>query len=452
MAEAGSQVCLFEATDRIGGRTFSHTLEAGRRRERFTLDVGAYRFTPDMHLPGDVILKVLRLPTACYEPDCEPAGKDFPPPFMFNYTAPLRRIVDAEGMPAGYVTAIEGLVEEIKARGGKVFMDARLVDLEPAANVTKLVFANFTVAAKQVLLNLPRQSLLGLPSLAAATPRRTAKMQACVKFDMPPELFPGGLFKGKSLSKAYAFYDDAWWHTRLNKTEGQWPENAFDPITTSQGVPIGIHFNDGPVRCEAPGKGCRGFLQVFYSIADTGFFTSIRKDPEQPLGVVTPDADSEGRLSRVHAAVLEALGPLFERAGVAPPAEAPSMLVVGVWDRTGHGQTAPTKVYYSTSSSLPGGPDPLERACGVPGLTEREYREAMLTPLGSPRVLAANNDWSALQTERLFGDWAEESLLQAERGLRLLGLPRPAWLDEGYYEKNVAQAAGGPGSTAELVV
>lgn len=34
----------------------------------FTLDVGAYRFSPDMHLPGDLIMKQLRLPTHCYEP------------------------------------------------------------------------------------------------------------------------------------------------------------------------------------------------------------------------------------------------------------------------------------------------------------------------------------------------------------------------------------------------
>jgi len=128
------------------------------------------------------------------------------------------------------------------------------------------------------------------------------------------------------------------------------------------------------------------------------------------------------------------------------------MLAVGVWDRTGKGFTAPTKVYYSTSASLPEGPDPLEQACGVPGLTEREYQESMLTPLGHSRVLVANNDWSALETEKLFGDWAEESLLQAERGLRLMGLPRPAWLDEAYYREKVLQELPGLASTVDFVV
>lgn len=52
------------------------------------------RFSPDMHLPGDVILKLLRLETECYEPGCPPAHEEFPKPFLFNYTAPLSRIVD----------------------------------------------------------------------------------------------------------------------------------------------------------------------------------------------------------------------------------------------------------------------------------------------------------------------------------------------------------------------
>ena len=44
------------------------------------------RFSPDMHLPGDIILKHLKMPTACYEPGCPPAYDDFEKPFVFNYT------------------------------------------------------------------------------------------------------------------------------------------------------------------------------------------------------------------------------------------------------------------------------------------------------------------------------------------------------------------------------
>ena len=53
-----------------------------------------FRFSPDMHLPGDIIIKLLNLETECYEPHCPPAHEEFPKPFMFNYTAPLSRVVD----------------------------------------------------------------------------------------------------------------------------------------------------------------------------------------------------------------------------------------------------------------------------------------------------------------------------------------------------------------------
>jgi len=270
------------------------------------------------------------------------------------------------------------------------------------------------------------------------------KAQECVKFDLPANMFKPGqkMSLGRSLTKAYAFYDEAWWHTRLNKTIGQWPENAFIPVNTSQGIPIGIHFNDGPVHCDKPLVGCRGFLEVFYAPAEESFFEDLRADPEHPRGVLTAQEDPSGKLGRLHAAVMEATAPLWSKAAATPPTAAPSMLVVGVWDRTGRGLTAPTKVYYSTSESVPGGPDPLEQACGIRGLTEDEYRNSMLSPLsGDPRILVANNDWVAMRTEELFGDWAEESLLQAERGMRRLGLARPDWLDAAYYEAKVAPFA-----------
>jgi hypothetical protein len=55
-----------------------------------------------MHLPGDLILKKLQLPTLCYEPHCPSAKLDMPKPFIFNYSAPLRRVVDpSTGLPAG---------------------------------------------------------------------------------------------------------------------------------------------------------------------------------------------------------------------------------------------------------------------------------------------------------------------------------------------------------------
>jgi hypothetical protein len=402
-----------------------------------------------MHLPGDIILKVLKLPVSCYEPSCPPASQDFPPPFHFNYTAPLVRIVGEDGLPGGYVKAVMGMVEVIKAHGGHIFLNARVTDVVrgPGGKGLTLVFGNDRVVAERVLLNLPRHELLRLDHFKAALPARTVKMQQCTKFDVPDSLFPPGqkFDLGRSLTKAYAFYEEAWWHTRLNRTQGQLPDNAFVPLQTSVGIPIGIHFNDGPVKCDAPLVGCRGFLEVFYSPAGETFFEDMRPDPYHPLGILSADKDTKGQLARLHSAIMEATRPLFRAASKPQPSAAPSMLAVGVWDRSGEGYTAPTKVYYSTAADVPGGPDPLEKACGVPGLSDAEYRRTVLSPLPGlgAKVVVANNDWVAQTTESMFGDWAEESLLQAERGLRIQGVKRPQWLDAAYYNKKVLDVLTG---------
>jgi len=188
-----TKICLFEATDRIGGRTYSKNFELTSPSgsiDKFVLDVGAYRFSPDMHLPGDVILHKLKLPTACYEPDCEPASKDFPPPFVFNYTAPLSRIVDpVTKLPAGYVTAMNKMVEELEQMGAHVGRGMKLVNIKPTAGRgTTLSFAGGAeVQAGRVLLNLPRTPMLSLPAVQTLSDK-TVKILKCVKFDKPKSL------------------------------------------------------------------------------------------------------------------------------------------------------------------------------------------------------------------------------------------------------------------------
>lgn len=449
---AADRICLFEASARIGGRTYSKHIEVreGNETEEFVIDVGAYRFSPDMHLPGDLILKKMKLETECYEPDCEPASKDFPAPFQFNYSAPLRRIVDpVTRQPSGYVTPLFNMVDEMRKAGVKVSTNMQLINLLPRAEGgAKLVFADASVVrAGTVLLNLPRSPTLNLTTFTATAGSRVKKMMECVVFDVP-QLFKN-FTPGRSLTKAYAFYQDAWWHNSLNKTSGQMPENAFLPLNTSAGIPIGIHFNDGPVHCKKPGHGCRGFLEVYYANNAESFFEDLRTSAEEPSGILSADAGpaARQRLQHLHSAVLEATGPLFKARSLAVPKDPPTMLVVGVWDRTGHGYTAPTKVYYSVDIG-----DTIDKACGVPGLTEDEYRDSMLAPMGPrSRVFMANNDWVATETMKFFGDWAEESLLQAERALSLLGVPRPQWLDSHYYAKKVAQFVPQPGASPIVV-
>merc|ERR1712232_261186 len=129
-----------------------------------------------------------------------------------------------------------------------------VVDVAPKAEGgAKLVFSDGgAVDAKLVLLNLPRQSLLSLPTLRTNVSNRTRKIQECVKFDVPTDLFPPGhqIPLGTMMAKAFAFYQDAWWYTALNKTTGDYPAGLFLSVNTSVGIPISLGFNDGPVRCD----------------------------------------------------------------------------------------------------------------------------------------------------------------------------------------------------------
>lgn len=56
-------------------------------------------------------------------------------------------------------------------------------------------------------------------------------------------------------------------------------------------------------------------------------------------------------------------------------------------------------------------------------------------------VYLANNDWVAMDVTYFFGDWAEESLVQSERALYRLGVPKPEWLNASYYQKQIVERA-----------
>merc|ERR1712232_759162 len=132
--------------------------------------------------------------------------------------------------------------------------------------------------------------------------------------------------------------------------------------------------------------------EVFYATKNQTFFDDLKGGPEDPLGMLnssTPDGVS--KLKTLHLAIMEATRPLFVNKSLTQPQAPPRMVVVGVWDRSGKGYTAPTKVYYSASIG-----DSMAKACGVPALTEKEYRDSILSPFGhGARIHVANNDWVA---------------------------------------------------------
>jgi hypothetical protein len=255
----GPKACLFEESWRIGGRTYSvhinHTAIPN-----FVQDVGAYRFSPDMHLPGDLILHDLGLDTECYAEDC-PSAREEMPTFPSDYINPLLRVVDpVTRLPAGYVTPILKMVEIGKALGGRVFVQTPLVRLTTADDngAVELEFrdaANATTVVHSpsiVVLNLPRNKLFGIEGVETSLEPDTAKILKCNAFEFPPDFQP---FKQKkppcfsppenvgrdrmaerkfpnALSKAYLYYSDAWWRTVLHKPEGYYP-TEFPAVPSS---------------------------------------------------------------------------------------------------------------------------------------------------------------------------------------------------------------------------
>merc|ERR1712032_337762 len=98
----------------------------------------------------------------------------------------------------------------------------------------------------------------------------------------------------------------------------------------------------------------------------------------------------------------------------------------------------PTKVLYDPSMS--GVPS---KACGnVSGLDDTTYRDVVLQPWKDSHQLSniflVNNDWICMNVHKFYGDWAEESLLQAERTMYLLNkTSKPTWLNSTYYKTRV---------------
>jgi len=201
------------------------------------------------------------------------------------------------------------------------------------------------------------------------------------------------------------------------------------------------------------GHVCRGLLQIYYDASNETIYSSTVHSEDDPLGSLwdTDGPAAVEKLSHIHEGLMETLRPLFQEAGIDNPVsviDPPSGLIVGVWNQPhtgssassspslGFGYTAPTKLIYEPNTL--GTPESI---CGVPGLTDASYRDIVLQPWGTvfrdASIFLVNNDWVCHSIWTYRGDWAEESLLQAERAMYRLGTPRPWWLNEVYYQDNV---------------
>mmetsp|Transcript_127194 Transcript_127194/g.283575 ORF Transcript_127194/g.283575 Transcript_127194/m.283575 type:complete len:544 (+) Transcript_127194:62-1693(+) len=450
------EICIFEAYGRVGGRTYSVSERSGPDGEVVaTIDVGAYRFAGDMHLPGDLITHALRIPSVCYEPSCH--DKESLP--YWPYKLPLRKVVDEAGHNAGYATPVRRMLEQLEAAGGRLFRGHRLsaLDVLPSYDVRRsgsalplsnravaLNFSNaLTAIVRIAMLNLPRPALLGVAGLTDLIKPRTQQMLRCDSAEIPvmppPLLHSSGAAKNarEGGAKAYAYYEDAWWVSKLNLTEGHYRDETADP-------PLAIRYHDGPVECAlgvdagsndiwgppALGARCRGALQVVYDFNHVGWWLDKQGRPEEPFTLLRDPA----LLSEVHRRLMEAHADILAAAGVAPKSvPQPEWIALGTW-RTGTDvlQPGPLKVVFR------GGDAGLARACAIPHLTFAEYQESVLAPV-PPEIWLANNDFHAQPTEVWEGDWAQDSLLLAERVLLRLHVPAPVWLNSTYYQMRIVE-------------
>ena len=112
-----SDVCIFEASERFGGRTFTvqgSDVKQPALLEGLRVDVGAYRFAFEQHLPADLIRGPLKLPTACYIPSCQRE------PLDGNLT--LHKLIDpSTHSSSGYGTALEAMLDALRSAGAQLY-------------------------------------------------------------------------------------------------------------------------------------------------------------------------------------------------------------------------------------------------------------------------------------------------------------------------------------------
>ena len=166
-ADPSTSVCIFEATERAGGRIYS-ARGLGPKGD-LTAELGAYRFVRNWTkayghlymwtpLTAALVETALQLPIAQYEPG---------DPTSFMY-----KIVDAAGHNAGYDTFVTKMLGEATAAGARVEYKRQLVSISGTAAAPVLHFAaGDDVKPGRVLLNLPQLPLLRLLSASPALTR-----------------------------------------------------------------------------------------------------------------------------------------------------------------------------------------------------------------------------------------------------------------------------------------
>jgi hypothetical protein len=406
------------------------------------------------------------MPTACYDYGCLGQCEGEQNCYVLR---------DSYGNNAGYASVVERMLSEIEEAGGSVIFGATLVAVldqgrgeglqagqatglkelvlqvggghaeggvaSLVGSPTSLVFQEWPspVSASRVILNLPANAIERLDSSSVifrdAPPKTVAALSNVTVFGMV---------------KAYAWYDDAWWASKLGRMQGQFeapagyeavgriedeptvlqvseaPKNAEpharlnrrlatprDPPT----APLLGRYHDGPLQCvvgaDSAGMpvysgdkvrfgNCSGALEVYYGEAHP-YFVRLMTSPLEPLTVMTAEdgnAASTAALAQVHAALMRYHAPALQAAGVGQP-KPPRALVFANW--VSDGAFTPGIGSFGAPPRRHGSPvvpDP-------PGTDE--LRRAIRRPSQEHDVFVVNQDYGYQS------GWAAGSLIMAEK-------------------------------------
>mmetsp|Transcript_1490 Transcript_1490/g.2948 ORF Transcript_1490/g.2948 Transcript_1490/m.2948 type:complete len:686 (+) Transcript_1490:182-2239(+) len=368
----GSDICIFEMTNRVAGRLYS-LRGLGPNRD-LSVDAGGYRtwpqFTPVLHA---LITEYLNIPMECYDPP--PNASD--PCAVFN-------IIDETGNKAGFATFVEVMMQKVVDAGARFFPSRALVSFEQTemdGPKTLHLSYGMTATANKLLLNIPQRPLLTV--LREST--------------MPDGAFTPTVWSAlhtsqtEIVSKLYLYYENAWWYD-LGLTSGD-----FDLPGDATQMPLSGRYHDGHVKCDEMGK-CHGFLLATY-INDYGgqtamFFRRYQAERPEPTTIISSD-DIEGRLFLEHAH-----GRLVEYH------QYHSDRVPGYAANSIRNNPIPKFAVLSTwniAVKFAGG--------GWHGWTNLAYVDEAMDPLGEYGVYTVNEAYSNLQ------GWAEGSLMAADEML-----------------------------------
>lgn len=375
---SASDVCIFEATERVGGRLYS--LRGFGPDHKLTVDAGGYRtwpeYTPTTH---SLIKDYLGLNVGCYEDESLLDG----PCERFN-------IVDDDGNKIGFASFVEEMMQKLVDGGACFFPRHELKSISHQPDGTNtLSFSNGATASNvpQLILNVPQRSLLKI--------LRKSDIPFVDGVNEEQELFEAAhSVQSEVVTKLYLYYDDAWWY-KLNLFNGD-----FDFPGDAQEMLLKGRYHDGHVECTSSND-CHGFLLAVYAHDFGGnkaqFFRRYQRDRPEPVTIIS-NTDTEGaaflrhahdRLKEYHLYNTEnATYSGFEAQQVFDSSDEPSFAVLATWN-----------------------PGTFAYGGGWHHWTDLSKVNKAVAPLNEYNIHVINEAFSKLQ------GWAEGSLLLADKVL-----------------------------------